>query len=118
MQITMLNGEKSPSFNSEFSTTIALNYPQFGLTKYTMGVDDVSETISEEMKELYRREFGCESNLMYMFYYVYRRNNQWYLVAYNAQNDTSVEVDVELTRAEIDKLRSYTVKKIYTKRKF
>ena len=34
MQIIMLNGEKSPKFNSDFSTATALNYSQIGLTKY------------------------------------------------------------------------------------
>ena len=113
MQIIMLNGEKSPKFNSDFSTATALNYSQIGLTKYTMGADDISEILSEEMKELYRREFGRDCNLMYMFYYVYWRDNQWYLVAYNAKDDTSVEVDVDLTRVEIDKLRSFTAIKTY-----
>lgn len=113
MQIIMLNGEKSPKFNSDFSTATALNYSQIGLTKYTMGADDISEIILEDMKKLYRRKFGRESNLMYMFYYVYQRDNKWFLVAYNAKNDTSVEVDVELTQAEIDRLRSLTVKNLY-----
>lgn len=112
MQITMLNGKKSPEFISEFPTTIALYYEENGLTKYTMGVIDVSETIAEDMKELYRRKFGCGRNLMYMFYYIYQHNNQWSLVAYNVQDDTSVETDVDLTQEEIAKLSCLVVEHI------
>ena len=78
-----------------------------------MGEIDISEPVAEEMKKLYRRKFGHGCNMMFVFYYVYQLKNQWYLVAFNAQNNTSVEIDVELTQAEIDRLRSFTVKNLY-----
>lgn len=116
MQILKINGEKTPQFESQFPTTTALHYDSIGLTKYTMGEIDVSEPIAEEIKELYRRKFGHNCNLMYMmymFYYVYQRKNQWYLVAFNVQNNTSVEIDVELSQSEIEKLKNFTLKHIY-----
>lgn len=113
MQILKINGEKTPQFESQFPTTTALHYDSMGLTKYTMGEIDISEPVAEEMKKLYRRKFGHGCNMMFVFYYVYQLKNQWYLVAFNAQNNTSVEIDVELTQAEIDRLRSFTVKNLY-----
>lgn len=113
MQILKINGEKTPQFESQFPTTTALHYDSMGLTKYTMGEIDISEPVAEEMKKLYRRKFGHGCNMMFVFYYVCQLKNQWYLVAFNAQNNTSVEVDVELTQAEIDRLRSLTVKNLY-----
>ena len=113
MQILKINGEKTPQFESQFPTTTALHYDSMGLTKYTMGEIDISEPVAEEMKKLYRRKFGHGCNMMFVFYYLYQLKNQWYLVAFNAQNNTSVEVDVELTQAEIDRLRSFTVKNLY-----
>ncbi len=113
MQIIMDNGKASPKFESEFPTATALYYTNSGLKKYTMGAIDVSEIIAEEMKELYRRKFGHGCNLIYVFYYIYQRKNQWYLVAYNVQNNTSVKVDVQLTQAEIDKLKCLNIEKLY-----
>lgn len=113
MQITMINGEMSPEFNSEFPTATALHYTNSGLTKYTLGVIDVSEIIAEEMKELYRRKFGRGCNLIFLLYYIYQRKNQWYLVAFNVQDSTSVEADVQLTQAEIEKLKCLAIEKLY-----
>lgn len=113
MQILKINGEKTPQFESQFPTTTALHYDSMGLTKYTMGEIDISEPVAEEMKKLYRRTFGHGCNMMFVFYYLYQLKNQWYLVAFNAHNNTSVEIDVELSQLEIEKLKNLTLEHIY-----
>lgn len=104
MQITMLNGEKTPKFESDFLTTVALFYPDSKTTKYTMGVVDVPEIIEKDMNKRFLGKYGRNSDTTFNFYYLYFKNNQWLLVNYNAINELKVECEVELSEREIDKL--------------
>lgn len=67
MQITMLNGEKSPKYESKFTTAVALYYPQCGTTKYTMSASDVSEIIVNDMNERLFRNHGRTTDTSFNF---------------------------------------------------
>lgn len=102
MQITLMNGEKSPKFISPLSTVFAVNYTESKKTLYTMGAAEVGEIIAENLRRLYRQNY--RGNLKYVYFYVRLDGDHPRIGASNALNDKSVEIDVELTKTEINKL--------------